>query len=931
MAANTGFTIPYKENLARTSGRNFSDHTIEESRDGFMLNLVVEFQRRAVDSNDPFFVHIMPIVYYRGNGTRIHITTFSIKAVAYDPRPLGVSAQSTTQSATEYMVDMERFGLKLKYNTDSLQTPEGRDQFKNRLLQFQQAGINTIMAHGMAAINNASKRDAMSLLQLQITRSELRDIQNLNTKRTRDLVGCINNSTGALKRAISTFNKIFSYYSGMTRFILMHPDTYAMLQHRPWAPDIPEYAVEAITTNRKVATGGAMAPSGHPDVSCILIPPIPRNSAGAMYNPMERLVYASTYMYFESPMPDTYSGAVDTYLAAYDTDNDTLTNISSKEIMDADPMLPPATQAAMLEPFTKCTDTACPANPLLDNNDGQFRVLDIHSGSRVPAGRDFGYRTDEAGVVREYGSVVEAARNHGAPINNLTIEKFRSYAESQSWNGTGNKKQHTVLPATASPWGISFDSIKNWENNPLRKQLWKQSKPLLDMISQGHITTLNRASTVRGTAVAVIDLIIRKEARRAGGGAAWAVEANPIINDVAPDKLHKLGVAIMWMEILYHALAQTGWGHADVSNVRNLICAYRAPHFLFLSPSMQTRILGRMQHTPTAKSNIANWSTGIFADRIRAMAPIPGVTFSEFAEHLGGTFDDMIEHLKGLNWTPASYVLVKPANVAVSYRMVFAAGELGQIFVRLDGTFEGVDVATNFGDIETAMHIGAVVTRRTEVAFLDNGHLKMEGPTIGFKLPKDQNAVRGFANKLKELVNKPDPNNSPNTPTMLAIPVSSYATGSNKLEAKFFKDLTAAVDYAKATTTANAKESCEANIAVNLAFAGFLAPQTAGTKGSGVCFTLDNIVASQDAAYGRGGSTNTNCVTRFDDPITRQPIHVLEPFSCRHMVGSREVQFLPGNCCFGIIKDRLTATQCSGLLGSGGGEVATTIQPIRQS
>lgn len=408
-------------------------------------------------------------------------------------------------------------------------------------------------------------------------------------------------------------------------------------------------------------------------------------------------------------------------------------------------------------------------------------------------------------------------------------------------------------------------------------------------------------------------------------------EATPIINDVETDKLYKLGIAIMWMEILHHALAQTGWGHADVSNAQNRICAFRAPHFLFLSPSMQARILGRMQHTPTAKSNIANWSTALFADRIRAMAPVPGVTFSEFAQYLGGTFDEMIEHLKGLNWTPASYVLVKPANVAVSYRMVFAAGELGQIFVRLDGTFEGVDVATNFGDIETAMHIGAVVTRRTEVAFLDNGHLKMEGPTIGFKLPKDQTAVRGFANKLKELVNKPDPNNSPNTPTMLAIPVSSYATGSNKLEAKFFKDLPAAAAHAVATTTANAKESCEANIAVNLAFAGFLAPQTAGTKGSGVCFTLDNIVASQDAAYGRGGSTNTNCVTRFDDPITRQPIHVLEPFSCRHMVGSREVQFLPGNCCFGIIKDRLTATQCSGLLGSGGGEVATTIQPIRQT
>jgi len=886
MPNDVGVSIPYQDAHPRSSGRAFSDHTLEESDDAFLASLIVQFQGQWVTGQDAFF-KVMPIVYYRGDGTMIKVKTFQIKAVAFDPRPLGVSAQSTVQSAQEYMVTMTRWGLRLKYNTDSIQSPEGLNAFKERLAQFKAAAINTMMSHGMAAINAAASDDPLSDMNLQFQKHELRNIQNLNTKFHRDLVGCMNNSTGALRRAITSFNQIFAYYSGMTRHILMCPETYAMLQNRPWAPDVPEFAVESITRSRKVATGGGCAPSGHPDVDCIIIPQLPRDSAGKMYNPLQRRVYASTYMYFESPVPSPETPFKQTSLAAYDIDLDSQTTLSARSILNADPMLQSApadnefahrtfdTRNAMLGPLWFILNT--PANDP-DGSKNAYPKFDEFLGTREK---------------------VEQLCN-----------AFKGYALTQTWG-----LQFQELPANASPWGISIETIYSWKHSPFRRALMSATNMEAipgDAINKDVYTIHN----------AVHKFILKKEDVRFDGAASGSLFGAD--KGFEPDELYFFGVAIMWLEVL----CALKTGHSAIfKSHENEFAQLRSPHFLFLRKATQDACFARLRAEPYAASMKANWNDqGQF---VRAFSLSPYITVPDFLRTVGGKFDNMINIFKAMSWSPVAYVVIKPANVALGFRMVFVTGPIGQIFVRLDGTFEGLDVGSNMADIETAMHVGALVTRRQEVCYLDNGHLKLDGPTIAFRLEENASTTKKFAQKLRGLINRSTAQNTKHVATLLPVPVCGHATGENKLEVQFYKEITTVVNEVKKKNetdiTYSHENQCTHNISLYLAYSGFKASH--GSKGAvGTCATLDEYIDEHDRD---GLETGTQCVTRFRDPETGEYHFYLEPSSHFIKMGSTEVSFREGNSCIGVIKDRISAYDRSGNLGSGGGEVASTIQRIR--
>lgn len=891
MPVDVGVSIPYQETHPRSSGRAFSDHTIEESDDAFIANLIVQFQGQWVTGQDDFFKCIMPITYYKGNGLMIKIKTYQIKAVAYDPRPLGVSAQSTVQSAQEYMVTMTRWGLRIKYNTDSIQTPEGMQAFKERLVQYKAAAINTMMSHGMDAINRAAFQDPLAELNLQFQKQEAQTIQNLNTKYHRDLVGCINNSTGALKRAITSFNTIFAYYSGMTKYILMCPETYAMLQNRPWAPDIPEFAVEGITRNRKVATGGGRAPSGHPDVDCIIIPQLPRNSAGKMYSPLERRVYASTYMYFESPVPNPSMAFKNTSLSVYDIDLDSKTNLTATAIMNADPMLQ---KAVNVDNFDH-NDFANKNVP----DEGKMFVLAKNGLNNV-----VNY-TDDARIP-DFGNYM------GGDMVNL-IEGFNAYAASQTW-----QRQREDLPATTSPWGTSINAILSWQRNPLRRTLLSATDPNITIQINGNAP--RRLQDLFKIHATVYDTIIHDKAIASlNGGVFFGADAY-----ATNAERERFGVAIMWMEILYtiHTLRPDVFNrHADT------FAKFRAPHFLFLRETTKEACFSRLRAEPDAQTMQANWAAQTPATK--AISPSPYITISDYLSTVGQSFDTMIHTFKRMSWSPVPYIVVKPANVAVGYRMVFTTGQIGQIFVRLDGTFEGLDVASNMGDVETAMHCGAAVTRRQEVGFLDNGHVKMEGPTIAHRLPETGADLKSFAAQLRILIKGPNVRTIKNTPTLMAVPVCGHATGENKLEVQFYSGIAEArKDVEKRCShqnTVSVETECTLNASLYLAYAGFLAPY--GSKGAeGTCGTLDNFLDDQDE---EAPGNTTFCITRFRNPQGGAYQYYLEPFTHSTYVGSSEAIQRDGNCCFGIIKDKNTGTFRSGGLGSGGGELAPTIQAIR--
>jgi len=898
-----GFTLPFALNTTKFNGRPQADVTIETARKNFLDHLVIEIQRAAVQTNDPFFVYLMPIVYYRGDGHSLRIRFIEVRAVAMDPRPLGSSARSVAQAEIDFILTLERVGMKVRFNLDAIQTPEGMQNATIKLTQLQQAGINTIMHYAMKAINSASSNDALSTIVLQFTGTNLQNLKDLNSMRTRNLVGTLNKDTNGMKKIIATFDSIFAYYSSTgVQYVLMAPQTLAMLSCRPWVPNVPKVDVPQTLGSTGAIVGGGVAPTTNPNVRIIVAPTIPSGTSGALYQPMQHRVYASTYTFFQSPLVPLGEPPSPTAVAFYDTDAGTQVQLSAKDIMTADPMLTKASDAA-------AWDVQMPTNPGADPR------------QVIPS----------PGQGLAWTEPPQLASLWGANTRYPVMRKaFGNYAQSLSWTDL-QAKQHTLLPANSSPWGVSIKALDAWKTSNLRRALdrgkyaaqWQVDAALPYPPAAAFVAANAAVPNFIGAAPPALAAnatesygIIRE---------AW-LALNPdhqfnCLQGARPSEFRHFFTAITYLELLSGIWDTV----ADKEAFATELSRYRAPHFLFLDPSIQDRALNRLASQPRARANAANWSA--LPNDVKDLCPIAGVTMKDFMTTVGGSFDSMVEYFKNLEWCPVNMALVKPVHMADAYRIVTATGRFGQCSVRLNGTFEGTDVATTQGTIETSMYVGACVTNRDKFGVLDNAHIVPVGPTGAGRLADGIAEVKNFTKNLTAMIQAAPGRAQSSTPTLLAVPCSDYANGSTKIEALFYNKLEHAA-AAAATTSKNAKDTCTKNLSLYLAFAGFKCPSTIDTTGVGRCINMDSLVKSMDLASARAAHASAYCVTRSRDSATNKERHFVEPSTCSIIMGTREVETIAGNCVFGVIADEVTGFRTSGLIGSGGGERHPNVQEI---
>ena len=280
--------------------------------------------------------HLMPITFADALTGQPVITNQFITMFARvaDGRPPGAPANTITTRVDEVSTRLKRYGLGTSLSADALLTAEGVADALVKRKAVADSVANTTLVVALKALLLQPK-DAARFLKMYLSDDQRRDVQAESSRMYSEMAGMLNRRTGGVAILVESFNFMFRFYNGKTRFLLMAPETAAMLAVRSESREAPRTAIDNEHTR--------MYLQNSPDVQIIACPPLPYDSSGELVQALARPVYASSFVFVPPTAgKESSAGAPDnciTGVRVFDGVHNEFPVLAVGTLMQADPTL----------------------------------------------------------------------------------------------------------------------------------------------------------------------------------------------------------------------------------------------------------------------------------------------------------------------------------------------------------------------------------------------------------------------------------------------------------------------------------------------------------------------------------------------------------------------------------------------------------------